>query len=424
MSRRSVLVVTVALLAACAGHGPASGTTNASAAIPALDGDTTALLGGGRIARLPAARRAAWTQYVSESRRLQAVDKALMEHELQSVSRSTMTRAPFQREAFELTDAMTPAWFRSDAGQRMLESILSYQTPSGGWSKHVDFTQGPRAPGQSYFSENESWQYIATIDNGSTTEQLRFLAAAHRALGDERTRDAFRRGLDYLFAAQMPNGCWPQVFPLQGGYHDAVTFNDDAIVHVLELMQDVANGDSTVLGVIPADGHVRAGASLQRGVDCIVASQYVQNGKRTVWGQQHDPLTLAPVKARSYELVGLAGKESAAIVRFLMGLPSPGAGAVEAVHAAVDWFRAHAITGYDYGFDTGLSVKPDAAPIWARLTDLETDKPIFSNRDGVKLFDWNQLTDRRQGYAWYGREPAWILNRYSRWAKQHPRAAR
>jgi hypothetical protein len=46
---------------------------------------------------------------------------------------------------------------------------------------------------------------------------------------------------------------------------------------------------------------------------------------------------------------------------------------------------------------------------------------MFSNRDGVKLFDWNQLTDRRQGYAWYGREPAWILNRYDRWARVHPR---
>jgi PelA/Pel-15E family pectate lyase len=203
-----------------------------------------------------------------------------------------------------------------------------------------------------------------------------------------------------------------------------VTYNDDAIVHVLELMRDVTNGDSSVRSVIPADGHVNAGASMRRGIACITASQVVQGGRRTVWGQQHDPLTLAPVKARSYELVGLAAKESAAIVRFLMGVPEPGDSAVEAVHAAVDWFRAHAITGYDYDYKAGLSVKADAAPIWARLTDLETDKPIFSNRDGVKLYDWNQLTDRRQGYAWYGREPAWILNRYERWARTHPRKTR
>jgi PelA/Pel-15E family pectate lyase len=411
------LAASLLVLAACDPRGVRTSDTPA----PARDADTTALLGGGRIARLPAAERAAWTRYVTESRRIQQADKDAMQRELQRAGRVSMTRAPFAREAFEVTAEMTGDWFRSTAGRAMLASILSFQTPSGGWSKHVDFTKEPRAPGQSYFSENESWQYIATIDNSSTTEQLRFLAAAHRALGDDRAKAAFLRGLDYLYAAQMPNGCWPQVFPLQGGYHDAVTFNDDAIVHVLELMRDVTNGDSTVRSVIPADAHLRAGASMRRGIDCITASQVVRDGRSTVWGQQHDPLTLAPVKARSYELVGLAGKESAAIVRFLMGLPEPGERAVEAVHAAVDWFRAHAITGYDYDYKAGLSVKADAPPIWARLTDLETDKPIFSNRDGVKLFDWNQLTDRRQGYAWYGREPAWILNRYDRWAKQHPR---
>jgi PelA/Pel-15E family pectate lyase len=33
----------------------------------------------------------------------------------------------------------------------------------------------------------------------------------------------------YLLAAQFPNGGWPQVWPLEGGYHDAVTFNDNAV---------------------------------------------------------------------------------------------------------------------------------------------------------------------------------------------------
>ena len=58
--------------------------------------------------------------------------------------------------------------------------------------------------------------------------------------------------------------------------------------------------------------------------------------------------------------------------------------------------------------------------MWARLAELGTDRPIFSNRDGVKLYDWNQLTDRRSGYAWYSYEPASALRRYERWARTHP----
>ena len=60
------------------------------------------------------------------------------------------------------------------------------------------------------------------------------MAAAHSATDDARYSAAFLRGLNYLLDAQYPNGCYPQVYPLQGGYHDAATFNDDATVNVLD----------------------------------------------------------------------------------------------------------------------------------------------------------------------------------------------
>src|SRR5207244_1683484 len=93
-----------------------------------------------------------------------------------------------------------------------------------------------------YFSENTSWQYIATIDNDSTTDEIRFLAEAQAARPDPKYLEGINQGLGYLFAAQFPNGCWPQVFPLQGGYHDAATYNDDAIVNVMRLLSEVADG--------------------------------------------------------------------------------------------------------------------------------------------------------------------------------------
>jgi len=297
--------------------------------------------------------------------------------------------------------------------------VLSFQTPSGGWSKRTDMRTRKRQPGESYYSESDGWSYIPTIDNGATTEQLRFLAGAYAATQDARVRDAYLRGIEYLLSAQQPGGGWPQVFPLQGGYHDAATYNDDAIVNVLRVLQDAADAKREW---VPAELRGRATSAVDRGVGFIVASQTVVNGRRTAWGQQHDPISGTPVAARSYEPASLSGKESAAITDFLLRLPSPSPAVVEAVHSAAEWLRAVAVTGHAYDYRTGLS-KADstAAPIWARMYEIGTNRPIFSNRDGVILYDWNQLTDRREGYAWYGIEARNVLRRYDRWVRDHPR---
>ena len=338
-----------------------------------------------------------------------------MARELRALGRELPTRAPYLRAPF-LDVAGDLA---GDSARRVVEIVLSFQTPSGGWSKHVDMTLRPRQPGESYYSESDRWQYIATLDNSATTGQMRFLAGVFEATNEPRYRDSFLRAFAYLASAQFPNGCWPQVYPLQGGYHDAATFNDDATVNVLRILRDMAWGR---IAWVSAPDRERATAMLDRGVGCILASQVVVDGRRTAWGQQHDPLTLAPVQARSYEPPALSGRESAGITELLMTLRNPNEAVVTAVYAAVDWFRATAIQGYAYDFEDGLTAKAGAGPIWARMYEIGTNRPIFSNRDGVIRYDWNELTDRRRGYAWFGEEPKAVLERYERWSRSHPRA--
>ncbi|WP_204266508.1 pectate lyase, partial [Enterobacter hormaechei] len=75
---------------------------------------------------------------------------------------------------------------------------------------------------------DEAWSYVGTIDNNATTSELRFLArvqAMAPGAEGERYRAAFLKGVRYLLEAQFPNGGWPQIYPLQGGYHDALTYN-------------------------------------------------------------------------------------------------------------------------------------------------------------------------------------------------------
>jgi len=426
------VIFTGATMIASGGALRAQGTPPASAenanpmdSIAKLPGyrgalDTTRYLARGRVARLvtDAPLRGAWTSYLARSRRQHARDSLVMAAELASIGATEMRRAPYAH-GFEITAGMTPAWLASDSGRRLAAVVRSYQAPNGGWSKHVDFTRGPRQPGVSWFGESTKWQWISTIDNGATTSEMRFLAMADAARPDARDRDGFLRGLRYLIAAQAPNGCWPQVWPLEGSYHDAITFNDDATVNAATLLREVGDG---AFAFVPAPMRSAARGAIPRVVDCMVKTQVVVDGTPTIWGQQHDPLTFAPVSARSYEMASLASRESAGIASFLMALPAPDARAVSAVHHAADWFKANEIFGYVYA-PYARRDSAGAGPLWARMSEIGTNKPVFSNREGIRLYDYERLTDRKQGYQWYSYEPAAMLKAYDVWAAKHPRAA-
>ena len=421
MRHRARVGVVVTLLGVAAQVAAQRGSVNPMDSIRRLPGyrpahDSAVLLSPARIAaRVPALKRE-WDAYVARSRAAYARDTAQMNAELRKAGRSAMTNAPYAHD-FSVKPFMTRQWFTSDSGQRMARVILSFQAPNGGWSKHVDFSLRVRQAGESYFAESADWEWISTIDNDATTEEIRFLARADSARHDARYGQAIVRAVDYLLVSQFPNGCFPQIYPLQGSYHDAITFNDNATVNVLRLLQDVADGR---YGVATLDQRTRALAALGAGVECIVDAQLRVDGRLTAWGQQHDPLTLEPVSARSYELKSLAAQESAAIVDFLMSQASPNDRLVRAVYAAVDWLESVATSGYTYtAYD--LKKQADAGPIWGRLYEIGTSRVIMANRDGVKLYDWNKLTDRRSGYAWYTTKPAETLAAFKSWSRANPR---
>ena len=421
MSRRAKVGVVAGLLAIGAQVAAQRGAVNPMDSIRRLPGyraarDSTVFLSSSRIAeRVPALKRE-WSAYVARSRAVYDRDTASMARELRAAGRTAMTRAPYAHD-FSVKPFMTKAWFSTDSAQRLARNILSFQGPNGGWSKHVDFVQHERQRGESYFAESDEWEWISTIDNDATTEEIRFLARADSARRETRYEKAIVRAIDYLLVSQYPNGCFPQIYPLQGSYHDAATFNDDATVHVLRLLQDVADGR---FGVATLDQRTRALAALGAGVECVVDAQFRVDGRLTAWGQQHDPLTLEPVSARSYELRSLAAQESATIVDFLMSLTAPSDRVVRAVYAAADWLESVSTTGYVYT-DYKLEKQSGAGPIWGRLYEIGTNRVIMANRDGVTLYDWNKLTDRRSGYAWYTTRPAETLATFGQWSRSHSR---
>jgi len=333
------------------------------------------------------------------------------------------------------------SWYGESEARRIAGIIVSFQTPAGGWSKNLDLTQHQRAPGEEFAPNNKShylgtadfdlardahWEYVGTFDNDATITEMRFLAKVIAAAGTNQSasyRKAFMHGLDYIFAAQYPNGGWPQVWPLQGGYHDAITCNDNAMLNVLTLLQDVS-GTSGEFAFVPKKYCARATASLQRGIACVLASQIVENGHRTVWCQQHDMLTLQPASARNYEMPSQASGESAELVMLLMEQPAPSLEIIAAVNAAAAWFEKTKIYDiafkFDYGDGRHLVPAPGNGPIWARYYEIGTDCPIFGDRDKSIHDNVNEISEeRRNGYSWYNDTPKRMLEHYADWKKLH-----
>ena len=174
----------------------------------------------------------------------------------------------------------------------------------------------------------------STIDNSGTYTQLRFLARAHSATNDERVREAFLKGLDWLLAAQYDSGGWPMFHPPRKGYYTHIDFNDNAQSGVMMLMDDVAKGDKP-FDFVDAERRKRAAAAFDKGIDCILKCQVVVDGKRTAWCAQHDEKTFAPAPARTFEPVSFSGHESVGLVRCLMRVDNPSPEIIAAVQGAV-----------------------------------------------------------------------------------------
>ena len=202
------------------------------------------------------------------------------------------------------------------------------------------------------------------------------------------------------------------------------------MVNVMNLLRDVYSRKAPYT-YVPDSLCQRARTAFDKGVECILKTQVKQNGKLTVWCAQHDEHTLAPAKARAYELPSLSGAESDNIVLLLMSIPDPSAEIIASVEAAIAWFKASKIIGImrknftDSEGRTDYRMIPcpqDDYPcpvLWARFYTLEDNRPFFCDRDGVKKYDISKIGyERRNGYSWYNNTGLKVLKKYEQWKKR------
>ncbi len=265
------------------------------------------------------------------------------------------------------------------AQDEQADRMVLYQRNVGGWPKHinevkVDYARALSA-GEKAAVLNDKFRNDATIDNSAPTKEIRYLVKAHKATGNKEYLKSAENGIRYLLTMQKENGGFPQFYPDSSSYRGQITYNDNAMINALTVLWDAAfntNGFDVIDVVLKAP----AMKAVEKGIDCILKTQIVVNGKLTGWCAQHDKKTLLPVKARAYELVSVSGAESGAIVEFLMKVENPSSHIKAAINSAVNWFQDSKISGYKYvevedksqpkGRDRVL-VKDDASVVWARF---------------------------------------------------------
>ncbi|MCF1190983.1 pectate lyase [Mangrovimonas sp. AS39] len=321
------------------------------------------------------------------------------------------------------------SWFATNEAKQVAENVLLYQRDIGGWPKNVPMHLTLSKVEKKELEALKTTGLEATTDNGATTQEMLFLSKMYAQTADERYKKSFLQGLGYILEAQYENGGWPQFYPLKKGYYSHITYNDDSMVHIMNLLLELRN-NSDYYSIKPSKEQLeRVNEAFKKGIDCILNTQYKQNGILTGWCAQHDAVTLEPAKARAYELPSLSGAESVGIVKLLMSVENPSIEVINAVNSAVTWFENSKVLGlrqertYDANgrvVDKVMIADKDAPPLWGRFMELDDNTPFFCDRDGVKKYKLSEIgAERRNGYRWYTDAPSMVLEVYPNWKKKY-----
>jgi len=245
------------------------------------------------------------------------------------------------------------------------------QRQQGGWNHRVDVshlrpdsTKPERASGS------------GTFDDNITQGALAFLMNLDSELDEDWLTESIELGLDFMLESQFENGAWPQWYPLTGGYHDYYTFNDNSINDCIRLMIQAHR-------IYGKEEYIE---SARRGGDFIILSRIA--APQTGWAQQysHD---MKPAWARKFEPLAVCTAVTSRNIRTLVDLYlyTKDEKYLKPIPEAIEWLE-NAKLGEN---------------LWARFYELETNTPIYGDRDGTVHYTLEEISEeRRSGYSWQG----------------------
>lgn len=311
----------------------------------------------------------------------------------------------------------------------LAEKILLYQLPIGGWGKQLNdksvVNYNLTIDKNLLKKIKETGDDHATIDNNATSREINGLIKAYNETKNPQYLKSAEKGISYLLLMQYSNGGFPQYYPNTGLYRKQVTYNDNAMINALSVLYNVAEGKNG-FDVVDLKLKEKSKIAVQKGIECILKTQVLQKGNPTIWADQYNEITLQPDKARAFEPISLATGESVGIVRFLMMQPVTSE-IEKSVKSAINWFKQNKIEGYSYNVtkQNGKTIRVLAeeknSVIWARFYDVNTNKPIFGDRDGSVKYNYNEVSEeRRNGYSWFGDFADKLINKeFPKWLEKN-----
>lgn len=353
-----------------------------------------------------------------------------------SLGQSTQVVSSYRNLVHQESYAKLP----KDQLKVIADTILAYQFPSGGWPKNQRWDERHLSR-RLWVERLELRTAIATtgigstIDNNATINEIIFLAKFYASHGGKQYRQAVIRGIEYLLNMQYDNGGFPQFWPSREPgydgvepYDDFITFNDNAMVLAIRIMEQVSNNQAHFKALkLDKQLRQRCRDAYYKGIQCILDCQIRKNGELTVWCQQHNHKTLLPEHARVYEHASFTAQgETCAIIQLLMSVPEPSDQLIASVSGAIHWLEKHAL--HDIRIqedrdelgrkDRHMVASPGAPLLWARYYDLDNEKPFYCDRDGTKHYEYNDVDfESRNGYRWVGDSPANLIARFPEWLK-------
>lgn len=256
-----------------------------------------------------------------------------------------------------------------DAARQAGRSLAWGQHDTGGWAHTADLSHVTDPTGPIEHQEGGG-----TFDDETSQGALIFLMELDREIDEPWLTETIERGLQFILESQFDNGAWPQWYPLDGGYSDYYTFNDNAIndcIRVL-LKAHALYGDDRYL------------AAAEGGGEFIIQSQI--STSQAGWAQQYNH-EMEPAQARSFEPAGVCSAVTARNIRTLtqLYLYTGDRRYLDPISPAINWLDRSRIGENQ----------------WSRLYELETNRPIYGDRDGEVYYDLMEISEeRRQGYSW------------------------
>lgn len=277
---------------------------------------------------------------------------------------------------------------------------LTYgQLKSGGWTNLVEFDPRSKRVGN-YLRDQGSKKgnNFSTLDDGITPSALRFLMRLDKAekFADKELHAAVETGLAALLAAQFANGAFPQGWtapvispesPARASFPDYDWRTEGRVKNYWDMynLNDGIAGQvtQTLLEARSVYGDDKYQAAALRLGDFLIAAQLP--APQPAWAQQYD-YNLRPIWARKFEPPAVTGWESQDVLEVLLALYSVSRDEkyLAPIPAALAYLKS--------------SLLPDGRV--ARYYELQTNKPLYMNREGEKYFLTHDDTNLPDHYGW------------------------